>query len=89
MKLIKDASGGVKAEEVYFTNKMENHHGGMIVYDGSVYGANGGNAGGFLLNLDLETGNVLWDERAGERRRARWPWPMAASTTAPKTARCS
>ena len=68
VKLGKDASGGVKAEEVYFTNKMQNHHGGMIVYDGSLYGANGGNAGGFLLNLDLETGNVLWDERAGERR---------------------
>ena len=68
VKLGKDASGGVKAEEVYFTNKMQNHHGGMIVYHGSLYGANGGNTGGYLLNLDFETGDVLWDERAGERR---------------------
>ena len=68
VKLGKDASGGVKAEEVYFTNKMQNHHGGMIVHDGSLYGANGGNSGGYLLNLDFETGDVLWDERAGERR---------------------
>jgi outer membrane protein assembly factor BamB len=68
VKLTKEASGGVKAEEVYFTNKMQNHHGGMIVYEGSLYGANGGNAGGYLVNLDFATGNVLWDERAGERR---------------------
>jgi outer membrane protein assembly factor BamB len=68
VKLSKDASGSVKAEELYFTNKMQNHHGGMIVYDGSLYGANGGNSGGFLVNLDLATGNVLWDERASERR---------------------
>jgi outer membrane protein assembly factor BamB len=67
VKLSKDASG-VKAEEVYFTNKMQNHHGGMIVHDGSLYGANGGNSGGFLVNLDFLTGNVLWDERASERR---------------------
>jgi len=68
VKLGKDASGTVRAEEVYFTNKMQNHHGGMIVDDGSLYGANGGNSGGFLVNLDWETGNVLWDERAGDRR---------------------
>jgi outer membrane protein assembly factor BamB len=68
VKLTKDASGGVKTEEVYFTNKMQNHHGGMIVYEGSLYGANGGNAGGYLVNLDFATGTVLWDERAGERR---------------------
>jgi outer membrane protein assembly factor BamB len=68
VKLSKDASGGVKAEEVYFTNKMQNHHGGMIVHDGSLYGANGGNSGGFLVNLDWETGNVLWDDRAGGRQ---------------------
>ena len=68
VKLGKDASGIAKAEEVYFTNKMQNHHGGMVVHDGSLYGANGGNAGGFLVNLDWETGNVLWDERATKRR---------------------
>ena len=68
VKLGRDAGGGVKAEEVYFTNKMQNHHGGMIVLDGYLYGANGGNAGGFLVCLDFKTGDVLWDERAAERR---------------------
>jgi outer membrane protein assembly factor BamB len=63
VKLSRDAGGGVKAEEVYFTRKMQNHHGGMILLDGCLYGANGGNEGGFLVCLDFRTGKVLWDER--------------------------
>ena len=89
VKLSKDPSGGIKAEEVWFTRKMQNHHGGVIVLDGCLYGANGGNEGGHLVCLDLKTGNVLWEERASGAPRARWPWRMAASTTAPRTARSS
>ena len=63
VKLSKDAAGGIKAEEVFFTNKMQNHHGGMVVVNGALYGANGGNEGGSLVCLDLKTGNVLWEER--------------------------
>jgi hypothetical protein len=63
LKLSKDASGAVKAEEVYSTTRMQNHHGGMIVVDGYLYGANGGNAGGFLSCLDFQTGEVLWSDR--------------------------
>jgi len=70
VKLGKDTDGGVKAEEVYFCKKMQNHHGGMILLDGSLYGANGGNEGGFLVCLDFKTGNVLWDERDDAERRA-------------------
>jgi len=70
VKLSKDANGGVKAEEVYSTRKMQNHHGGMILLDGCLYGANGGNEGGFLVCLDFKTGNVLWDERDDAERRA-------------------
>jgi outer membrane protein assembly factor BamB len=62
-KLSKEDSGGVKAEEVYFTKKMQNHHGGMIFHDGCLYGANGGNEGGNLVCLDFQTGKVLWNER--------------------------
>jgi outer membrane protein assembly factor BamB len=62
-KLSKDASGGVKAEEVYFTKNMQNHHGGMILLDGCLYGANGGNSGGYLICLDFKSGKVLWDEK--------------------------
>jgi alcohol dehydrogenase (cytochrome c) len=70
VKLAKDANGGIKAEEVYFTRKMQNHHGGMIVLDGCLYGANGGNEGGYLLCLDFKTGNVLWDGRDVPNRPA-------------------
>ena len=70
VKLSKDADGGVKAEEVYATRKMQNHHGGMILLDGCLYGANGGNEGGFLICLDFKTGNVLWDERDDHQHRA-------------------
>jgi len=70
VKLTKDASGGIKAEEVYFTKNMQNHHGGMIVVDGCLYGANGGNEGGNLVCLDFKTGNVLWDGKQIARNQA-------------------
>jgi outer membrane protein assembly factor BamB len=68
IKLVRDGASGVKAEEVYFTKKMQNHHGGMIVVDGCLYGANGGNEGGSLVCLDFQTGKVLWDTRDDDRR---------------------
>ncbi len=63
VRLSKEAGGKIKATEVYFTNHMRNHHGGMIVVDGALYGAAGGNEGGFLVCLDFQTGKVLWRER--------------------------
>ncbi len=63
VKLVKEASGEIKPEEVYSTNQMQNHHGGMIVVDGCLYGANGGNGGGFLGCLDFQTGETLWRDR--------------------------
>jgi len=69
VKLSKDGNGGVKAEEVWFSKNMENHHGGMLVLDGCLYGANGGNGGGYLACLDFQTGEVLWNERDADKRR--------------------
>ncbi|HEX5272862.1 MAG TPA: PQQ-binding-like beta-propeller repeat protein [Gemmataceae bacterium] len=69
-KLSSGSDGAVKAEEVWFTNKqMRNHHGGVILLDGYLYGANGGNEGGFLICLDFKTGKVMWDERDKPGRR--------------------
>jgi outer membrane protein assembly factor BamB len=68
VKLSKAADGKITAEEVYFTNRMQNHHGGIILHDGALYGANGGNGGGNLICIDFPTGEVLWDERRGEQR---------------------
>jgi alcohol dehydrogenase (cytochrome c) len=63
VKLSRNADGTIKAEEVYFSRNMQNHHGGMIVIDGALYGANGGNEGGFLTCMEFQTGKVLWRDR--------------------------
>jgi outer membrane protein assembly factor BamB len=69
VKLHKGSAGGVQSQEVYFTKNMQNHHGGMILLDGCLYGANGGNEGGFLICLDFQTGKVHWNQRdTGQRR---------------------
>jgi outer membrane protein assembly factor BamB len=68
-KLIKNPDGGFAAEEVWFSKSMENHHGGIIIHDGALYGSNGGNGGGYLACLDLKTGDVLWNERDSDKRR--------------------
>ncbi len=70
-KLGRDGSGGIKAEEVWFSRDMENHHGGVVVVDGALYGANGGNGGGYLACLDFKTGKVLWNERDPGKRRVK------------------
>lgn len=67
VKLSKDAGGGVKATEVYATRNMQNHHGGMILLDGYLYGANGGNEGGNLVCLEFATGKVMWDGKVIDR----------------------
>jgi outer membrane protein assembly factor BamB len=71
VKLSKDGSGGVKADEVWFSKNMENHHGGMLIIDGALYGSNGGNGGGYLICLDFKTGEVLWNERDSDKRRVK------------------
>ncbi|GIW97917.1 MAG: hypothetical protein KatS3mg111_1250 [Pirellulaceae bacterium] len=63
VKLSTNANGHVEADEVYFTTYMRNHHGGLILHDGCVYGAAGGNEGGFLVTMDFLTGDILWRER--------------------------
>ncbi|TWT33532.1 outer membrane biogenesis protein BamB [Posidoniimonas corsicana] len=63
VRLSPDGQGGVEAEEVYFSSNMQNHHGGMLVIDNALYGANGGNGGGFLACLDFPSGELLWRDR--------------------------
>jgi outer membrane protein assembly factor BamB len=66
-KLVKKENGEFAAEEVWFSKSMENHHGGVILHDGALFGANGGNGGGYPACLDFKTGEVLWNER--DKRR--------------------
>ena len=62
-KLIKTASGKINVSEVWFSRKMQNHHGGVLLIDNYLYGANGGNEGGALLCMDFKTGDVVWNQR--------------------------
>ena len=54
------AGGEVKAEQVYFTREMQNHHGGMVLLNGYLYGFN--NA--ILTCLEFATGKVVWRDRS-------------------------
>jgi outer membrane protein assembly factor BamB len=60
LKIVRTASG-IKPEEVYFYrgNKVQNHHGGMVLMDGHVYMGHGHNKG-LPLCLDLISGTVKW-----------------------------
>lgn len=51
---------GQKAEEVYFEQKMANHHGGVIRVNDHIYGF--GNGG--LMCMDFLTGEIVWKARS-------------------------
>ncbi|HET9370250.1 MAG TPA: PQQ-binding-like beta-propeller repeat protein [Vicinamibacterales bacterium] len=53
-------NGELTAQEVYFTRDMQNHHGGVVLVNGTLYGFN--NA--ILTALDFATGKMLWRDRS-------------------------
>lgn len=55
------ANGTTDAKLGYHTNKMESHHGGMIVLGGMVYGSSDP---GVLRCVELSTGDVKWENRS-------------------------
>ena len=55
------AQGGeVKAQEIYFTRDMKNHHGGVVLVDGHLYGFNDT----ILTCLEFATGKLMWRHRS-------------------------
>ncbi|MFO0845161.1 MAG: PQQ-binding-like beta-propeller repeat protein [Gemmataceae bacterium] len=58
-RLVKDGDG-FKAEEAYFVEKMQNHHGGMVLLGDHVFGA--GNSA--LLCLEFASGKEVGSARA-------------------------
>ncbi|MHC4479269.1 MAG: outer membrane protein assembly factor BamB family protein [Planctomycetota bacterium] len=63
LKLV--ASGdGIKAEELYFLGPeiFENHHGGVVLLDGYIYGGDGKNKGK-LTCLEMKTGKIVWKQQ--------------------------
>jgi outer membrane protein assembly factor BamB len=64
LRLVPGADKGIQAREVYFIEPQvfENHHGGVVLVDGCIYGGHGQNKG-FPTCVDLKTGKVLWQSR--------------------------
>ena len=55
------AEGGeVRAQELYFTRDMQNHHGGLVLVNGYLYGFD--NA--ILTCLEFATGKTMWQHRS-------------------------
>ena len=52
--------GDVKAKEVYFTRDMQNHHGGVLLVNGYLYGFNNS----ILTCLEFATGKLMWRDRS-------------------------
>ena len=52
--------GEVKAQEAYFTREMMNHHGGMALVDGYLYGF----SNNILTCIEFSTGKVMWKDRS-------------------------
>jgi len=57
---LKAEGGQVKAEEIYFSREMMNHHGGVLLLDGYLYGFN--NA--ILSCVEFATGKAVWRDRS-------------------------
>jgi outer membrane protein assembly factor BamB len=52
--------GDVKAKEIYFTRELKNHHGGVVLVNGYLYGFNSA----ILTCLDFATGKMMWRDRS-------------------------
>jgi outer membrane protein assembly factor BamB len=53
-------TGEVKAQEIYFTREMQNHHGGVLLVNGYLYGFNNS----ILTCLEFATGKMMWRDRS-------------------------
>ena len=53
-------NGDVAAQQIYFTREMQNHHGGVVLVNGYLYGFN--NA--ILSCLEFATGKLQWRDRS-------------------------
>jgi outer membrane protein assembly factor BamB len=53
-------NGVVDAKEIYFTREMQNHHGGVVLVNGYLYGFNNS----ILTCLEFATGKMMWRDRS-------------------------
>jgi outer membrane protein assembly factor BamB len=57
---LKSDKGEVKAELAYFNREMQNHHGGMVLVNGYLYGF----SNSILTCMEFATGKVMWKDRS-------------------------
>ena len=57
---LKAQGGEVKAEEIYFNREMKNHHGGVVLLNGYLYGFNSA----ILSCVEFATGKTVWRDRS-------------------------
>ncbi len=64
LTLTETGTGQLEAESVYHLSDktMRNHHGGVVLLDGVIYGFSKAN-GGVWMAQDLQTGETLWEEK--------------------------
>lgn len=61
VKIKGDGVDKVSAEEIYFlkAKTLQNHHGGLVLVDGHVYGGHG-HGRGMPICVEMKTGKVVW-----------------------------
>jgi outer membrane protein assembly factor BamB len=66
LQLAPDGNGGIRASEKYFLrgNKLQNHHGGMVMLGDYVYGGHG-HGDGQPFCLEWKTGTLKWGPERG------------------------
>lgn len=57
---LKADNGEVKMEEVYFNKDMQNHHGGVVLVNGYLYGF----SNAILTCMEFSTGKKMWTDRS-------------------------
>ena len=53
-------NGEVTAQQIYFTRDMQNHHGGVLLVNGYLYGFNNS----ILVCMEFATGKLMWRDRS-------------------------
>jgi outer membrane protein assembly factor BamB len=59
LALTPGGNGLIKEQEMYFNREMQNHHGGVVLHNGHVYGS----SNAILTCLDWMTGASKWKDR--------------------------
>ena len=66
--LLQITASGIREIKYYSAGELQNHHGGMVLLDGHVYGGHGHNRGEPFC-LEMKTGRIAWKINDNEIRK--------------------